>query len=292
MTSRAPEAVSRYVQADGVRIHYLDHPGDGPPIVLLHGLSANAHEFGGLVDAGLSPAFRVIAPDLRGRGRSDKPPAGYRMADHAADVLSLLDSLDLDRVILGGHSFGAYLAIYIAAHFPGRVSRLIVIDAALNLHPRVAALLKPSLDRLTRVHASPRAYLAEVRDAPYLAGMWNPPIEAYYRAEILENADGTVRSATSPDAIAQAMQGIGQETWPPLVQRITVPVLLLNAVEAYGPPGTPPLIEPENAIATANAFASCRYAVVPGNHMTMVFGEGAAAVCEEILAFAGGGPRA
>src|SRR4051794_2876176 len=99
------------VAPDGVRIHYLDAPGAGRPLVMLHGLSANAHCFAGLIVAGLSPAYRVIAPDLRGRGQSDKPSSGYTMPDHARDVLALMDHLGLDRVVLGGHSFGGYVGI-------------------------------------------------------------------------------------------------------------------------------------------------------------------------------------
>jgi len=141
---------NRFVSVDGVRIHYLDAPGGSPPIVMLHGLSANAYCFSGLVGEGLSPTFRIIAPDLRGRGRTDKPATGYSMAEHAADVIGLLDALGLDRVILAGHSFGGYVAIYLASKFPERIEKLIVIDAAITLNPRVNELLKPSLDRLTR----------------------------------------------------------------------------------------------------------------------------------------------
>src|SRR5512133_209779 len=136
----------RFVDAGGLKIHYLDVAGGDPPLVLLHGLSANAHSFGGLIAAGLAPTFRIIAPDLRGRGRSDKPATGYAMADHARDVVALLDALGLDRVVLGGHSFGAFLATFVAAHSPERVGRLIAIDAALTLNPKVGEMLKPSLD--------------------------------------------------------------------------------------------------------------------------------------------------
>jgi len=276
---------NRFVSVDGVRIHYLDAPGGSPPIVMLHGLSANAYCFSGLVGEGLSPTFRIIAPDLRGRGRTDKPATGYSMAEHAADVIGLLDALGLDRVILAGHSFGGYVAIYLASKFPERIEKLIVIDAAITLNPRVNELLKPSLDRLTRVSPSVDAYISEARDAPHLAGFWDAHIEQFFRAEIQENADGTAQSATSASAIGQAMLGLRSEPWLELVKSVKQPVLFLNAVGAYGPPGTPALVEPEYARATADAFPNVRYVVVPGNHMTMVFGPGAAAVNREIERF-------
>jgi pimeloyl-ACP methyl ester carboxylesterase len=281
----------KFLASSDVNIHYLDLPGGSPPLVLLHGLSANAHCFGGLIGAGLSPSFRVIAPDLRGRGKTDKPATGYTMADHARDVLSLLDALGLERVVLAGHSFGGYLAIYIAARFPERVEKLIVIDAAITLNPRVGELLKPSLDRLTRISPSIDAYLAEARSAPHLNGFWDADIERYFRAEIQENADGTAQSATSAMAIGQALQGVAVEPWLEWVGAVRQPTLLLNATGAYGPPGTPALVGPEYARQTAAAFTDVRYVQVPGNHMTMVFGAAAPVVAAEIERFMRGDLR-
>lgn len=281
----------KFLASSDVNIHYLDLPGGSPSLVLLHGLSANAHCFGGLIGAGLSPSFRVIAPDLRGRGKTDKPATGYTMADHARDVLSLLDALGLERVVLAGHSFGGYLAIYIAARFPERVEKLIVIDAAITLNPRVGELLKPSLDRLTRISPSIDAYLAEARSAPHLNGFWDADIERYFRAEIQENADGTAQSATSAMAIGQALQGVAVEPWLEWVGAVRQPTLLLNATGAYGPPGTPALVEPEYARQTAAAFTDVRYVQVPGNHMTMVFGAAAPVVAAEIERFMRGDLR-
>ncbi len=284
----AASAADRFLAAGDVNIHYLDVPGGSPPLVLLHGLSANAHSFGGLIGAGLSPTFRVIAPDLRGRGKTDKPATGYTMADHARDVLALLDALGLQRVVLGGHSFGAYLAIYIAAKVPDRVEKLIVIDASITLNPRVGELLKPSLDRLTRISPSVDAYLADARSAPHLTGYWGVDVEQYFRAEIQENPDGTAQSATSAMAIGQALQGVSTEPWLELVRAVRQPTLLLNATGGYGPPGTPALVEPEYAKQTAAAFVDAQYVQVPGNHMTMVFGAGASVVNAEIERFVRG----
>ncbi|HWJ22870.1 MAG TPA: alpha/beta hydrolase [Gemmatimonadaceae bacterium] len=283
----------RFIDAGGLKIHYLDVPGGDPPIVLLHGLSANAHSFGGLIAAGLAPTFRVVAPDLRGRGQTDKPATGYAMADHARDVVALLDALGFDRpVVLGGHSFGAFLSTYVAAHYPDRVSKLIAIDAAITLDPRVGEMLKPSLDRLLRTSPSVDAYLADVRGAAYLAGMWDDAIEGYYRAELSVNPDGTVRSMTSASAIAQALQAvIGAEQWKEIVARAKQPAILINSTGAYGPPGSPPLVEEANAREMAETFPNCRYVQVPGNHMTMMFGPGAAAIRDEITSFVRGDAR-
>ena len=276
---------SRYIDAGGLRTHFLDAPGGAPTVMLLHGLSANAHAFGGLIAAGLSPAFRIIAPDLRGRGGTDKPETGYRMADHARDILALMDALELEQVALGGHSFGAFLSIYIAVYHPERVSRIVLIDAALRLQPYVTDMLRPSLDRLTRTAPSADAYLAELRAAPYLGGLWDESLEGYFRAEIRENPDGSVQSVTSADAVAQALTAVTEEPWAELVPRVRHPVLLLNAQGPYGPPGSPPLILGADARDTAAAFPDCRYVEVTGNHMTMVFGANAEPVCREIEQF-------
>jgi pimeloyl-ACP methyl ester carboxylesterase len=282
-------ATSQTRDVGGLEMFYLDAPGvkDASPMVLLHGLSANASSFAGIIAAGLSPAFRVIAPDLRGRARSGKPESGYEMADHARDVIALIDSLGLERVVLGGHSFGGYLAIYIAAHYPERVSKLVVIDAAISSHPRIGVLLKPSLDRLTRTYASADEYLAAIRSAPYMSGMWDDAAESYFRAELMEHPDGSVGSATSNAAIGQAAMGVATEPWLAHVQQVSAPVLLLNAVGPFGPPDAPALFDEQVARATARAFSNAKYAIVPGNHITLLFGAGASAVRREIEQFAG-----
>ncbi len=65
--------------------------------MLLPGITANLHNFDGLIDAGLAPRFRVVALDLRGRGLSDKPAQGYSIPEHAADVIGVLDGLGLSE---------------------------------------------------------------------------------------------------------------------------------------------------------------------------------------------------
>jgi pimeloyl-ACP methyl ester carboxylesterase len=275
----------QYATVGGLRTHYLDYPGPEPAIILLHGLSANANEFGGLIDEGLAERHRVIAPDLRGRGRSGKPDSGYSMGAHASDVIALIDHLGLEKVVMGGHSFGALLSIYLAARYPERITRVIVIDAAIVFHPDTEDLLKPSLARLARILPSADAYIDEVKQAAHVAGAWDSALEGYYRAELQQNPDGTAQSLTSASAVGQALRGVAAEDWAALVSEVRHPVLLLNSAEPYGPPGSPPLVPPEHARTTAAAFRNCTYVAVPGNHLTMVFGDNAAVVSREIESF-------
>ncbi|GAB3395334.1 alpha/beta fold hydrolase [Azotobacter armeniacus] len=277
--------MDRFIQANAIRLHCLDHPGGDLPLVLMPGLTANAHAFDGLVKAGLSPALRVLALDLRGRGLSDKPDSGYSMAEHAADVLGLLDALGLRQVVLGGHSFGGLLALYMAARYPERVDKLVVIDAAGSFHPQVRELIQPSLDRLGTVHPSWEAYLAAIKRMPFYAGWWDPSIESAYRADVEIRDDGTVKPRSRPEAIGEALDKLLAEDWPGHMAAVRQPMLLLNALGAYGPPGTPPVLPREQALETVAAVADGRYVEVPGNHMTMLFGEGATRTVEAILGF-------
>jgi pimeloyl-ACP methyl ester carboxylesterase len=277
--------MERFVYVNNIQLHYLDHLGGDPPLVLMPGLTANACSFDGLIKAGLSPALRVLALDLRGRGLSQKPHSGYSMADHAADVLGLLDALELSQVVLGGHSFGGLLTIYMAAHHPERVSKLVIIDAAGSMHPQVRELIKPSVDRLGNVLPSWEAYLEAMKQMPFYQGWWDPTIESYYRADVEIRNDGTVKPRSRPEAIIEAVEKALAEDWAQLVTAVRQPALLLNAPSPFGPPGTPPVLPREQAMDTVNMLSEGSYVEIPGNHMTMLYGEGARRIVDAILAF-------
>jgi pimeloyl-ACP methyl ester carboxylesterase len=278
--------MDRFIRANGIQLHYLQHPGGDPSIVLLPGLTANAHGFDGLVQAGLSPRFRALALDLRGRGLSDAPTSGYTMADHAADVIGLLDALGIERATLAGHSFGGFLTFYLAANFPARVARLIILDAGMAMAtPATRAAIQPSLDRLGQVLPSWEAYLDAIKRAPYYDGWWDPTIESYYRADVRVGEDGSVQARSRPEVIAAAMDGLIAEDWQSHLAAIRQPAILFQAPGAYGPPGTPPILSAEQAQATIERLVDCYSVEVPGNHMTMLYGAGAQRIVAGITAF-------
>ena len=226
--------------------------------------------------------------DLRGRGLSGKPATGYGMADHAGDVLALLDALGLARATLVGHSFGGLLGYYLASRHPERVERLVAVDAAMEFHPRVSELLAPSLGRLGKTFPSFDAYLAAIQATPPWHGMvLDDSAIAHYRADVETLEGGAVRPRSPPEVIAQAGRGLAGEPWKELVPAIRQPVLLLNATGPYGLPGTPPLLPRELAEAAVRVLPRGEYAEVPGNHITMIFGEGARVAAGLIARFVG-----
>ena len=118
--------------------------GKGAPVLLLHGFPDSSqlwrHQVPALVDAGM----RVIAPDLRGFGESDKPEAveDYAIARSVADMEAVLDGLGVERAHVLGHDWGAGLAWALAAYVPERVERLVVMSVG---HPNT--LRQPSVEQ-------------------------------------------------------------------------------------------------------------------------------------------------
>ena len=279
--------IDRYVTADGIRLHLVDHPGGDPPIALLPGITANLHNFDGLIDAGLAPRFRVVALDLRGRGLSDKPAQGYSIPEHAADVIGVLDGLGLQRVVLGGHSFGALLTAFIASRYPERVSRCIFLDIALTpSDPKVGEAIRPSLERLGRPVASFDAYTSAIRAAPYLQGRWDPIIEAYYRADVETREDGSVIPRMKPEHVVQVAIGVQAEDWPAIFASVQQPSIFFSGPMPVAGPGSPAVISAEAARHAASVLPDCRQFIeVAGNHWTMVYGEGARQIVAGISEF-------
>jgi len=119
------------IQMDGATIRYYE-AGDGPPVLLLHGAGATARLWKPQV-AGLSPAFRVIAPDLPGFGGSDMLPYVRAVGDYSKFVHDFMDTLGITSAHVIGSSMGGWAAGWFAADFPERVRRLVLIAPA-GLH--------------------------------------------------------------------------------------------------------------------------------------------------------------
>jgi len=119
------------IVANGIPLHYTRTGSTGnqpkPPLVLAHGLTDNGLCWTPVAEA-LAGDYDVVMIDARGHGLSSAPDAGYTSADHAADYAGAIQALDLYRPALLGHSMGAATSAYLAAHYPGLVSCILLED--------------------------------------------------------------------------------------------------------------------------------------------------------------------
>ena len=122
------------IHVNGIRQFFLD-AGSGPPVVLLHGFPETSFAWRLQIPV-LAQHYRVIAPDLRGYGDSDKPAAGYDKRTMANDLVALLDAIGVDRIALVGHDRGARVATRFAKDHAERLDRLVVMD---NVPTRIVA---------------------------------------------------------------------------------------------------------------------------------------------------------
>jgi lipase len=105
---------------------------DAPPVVCLHGVTSHGARFAHLAER--LPGFRVLAPDLRGHGRSGWEPP-WRLETHVDDVLETAAAAGVDTAAWIGHSFGGRVLIELAARSPERVERVVLLDPAIRIRP-------------------------------------------------------------------------------------------------------------------------------------------------------------
>jgi pimeloyl-ACP methyl ester carboxylesterase len=119
----------RVIDVNGISLYVEEH-GEGDPVLLLHGWPDSARLWRHQVPFLAAHGYRVIAPDLRGFGRSERPAevAAYRLRNVVADVSALLDHLDIETAYVVGHDWGAAVAWLTAILGPARVRKLTAIS--------------------------------------------------------------------------------------------------------------------------------------------------------------------
>ncbi len=125
---------SKYVEADGYRLHYFEvKPPTGmaeTPLVLVHGLGARAEDWGAMMPALAANGFHVYALDLLGYGRSPRPDVSYSIAMEETVVVEFMKAVHVARADVGGWSMGGWVSMKLALDHPEMVDRLAVYDSA------------------------------------------------------------------------------------------------------------------------------------------------------------------
>lgn len=220
----APHA-SRYIEANGVRLHYLDYGTEGrPPMLCLHGGAVNAHWFD-FVAAGFTADYHVRALDQCGHGDSawaDPPEYGYDR--YAADLAQVVEKLDLHDVTLVGHSMGGLVSLVYAATYPGRVKSIVVIDSTLRSTPEHVSTLHRVGKREGSSYATREEFIERFKVRP--EGTRAVPGIIRYLAELgaRQGADGRWRHKFDRNVYSKRQL----IDIPPHWDRVKIPALLVK----------------------------------------------------------------
>lgn len=255
--------------------HYVKWGEQGRPIVCIHGLTANAFFYQAVADD-LARDHQIYAYDLRGRGDSAKPEQGYSVPIHAADLAQLINTWKLERPIIIGHSLGALIALYFAAHYPDKLSKLILVDAGAplpwNTPEEQPAWLTASISRLGTSVPSFEEYTQRLKLAPFLGPYWNEYVETYFQHDVRHNSDGSVASKCYREGIIEEGQRYPEAQPEKQWANVQVPTLLLRAGQGMFSDNDQLL--PEASVEAARrSIKDCRFVNYPTlNHYTILFG--------------------
>jgi 2-succinyl-6-hydroxy-2,4-cyclohexadiene-1-carboxylate synthase len=218
-------------KVNGLNLFYLDTGSDRPAMLCLHGRWGRAETW---VDTmrRYHDRYRIIAPDQRGHGLSDRPVARYAAEDMATDAYRLLEKLGCGPAIVVGHSMGGHVGGYLAALYPQAVRALAILDQQVS-GPQALSDLPPEqiapLDGLTDDWPTPFATRAEA--VQFVSEKF--PVASntqYFLASLAETVEGYdfLFSRRAMAAIAHYAQN-----WFHILPQIQCPVLLVRAVNSW-----------------------------------------------------------
>ncbi|WP_295787172.1 alpha/beta fold hydrolase [uncultured Microbacterium sp.] len=272
------------------------HPdADGIPWLLVHGVTASHLAWAWLAR---ETTARLIAPDLRGRGRSTATPSPATgdpaevapLARHADDLVTVLDARGIDRAVVVGHSMGAFVSLVLADRHPDRVDRVVLVDGGLPLDlpagmaPRDAVrhVLGPTAARLDMRFATTGAYRDFWRAHPAFTGREDPLLDAYFAYD-LQGTPGHLRPATTFAAVEA--DSIDQNTGASIErarERMPRPTALLAAERGLRGE-TPPLYPDLDGLRSAHPALTTTRRVPHVDHYSIVMSApGARAVVQAV----------
>jgi pimeloyl-ACP methyl ester carboxylesterase len=245
--------MSNYVSIGECRLCF-ERQGHGEPLLLIPGLGAGTWLWA-KNQAHWSKHFDLVMPELRGSGRSDKPDQRYAIAQFATDMNALLDHLRLDKAHLLGASLGGFVAQYLAAQWPERVHKLVLVATSLGGQCQI----EPKGEILSRI-IRPRGKSRRERLEDAYALNFTAEFMARHPEE-LERITAWRMANAQPEHIyyRQLLAGnaYGGTAW---ASKITAPTLICTGKEDE-------MVVPENADILQKAIPHAQTVIFEGKHM-------------------------
>ena len=227
-----------WTSRDGLKLHFRDYAGaaDKPPLLCLPGLTRNARDFAALAER-LAGDWRVICPDLRGRGDSDyaKDPASYNPLQYADDLEQLLVQEHIGRFVSIGTSLGGLLTMFLAVSGPDRIAGALLNDVGPELAPEGLARIRDYVGQgrsfPTWMHAARGVEESQARAFPhYAASDWLAMAKRVMvlggNGRIVFDYDMKIADALGP--ADNADQAPAVDLWPAFMALDGKPVALLR----------------------------------------------------------------
>lgn len=219
--------IDRELQLPGLRMHVREWDGEGPPVLLVHGLASNARIWDLTARLVAAAGARVVAVDQRGHGLTEKPSDGYDFPTIVTDLQAAADALRLERPVIVGHSWGASVAANYALTYPESVSGIVLLDggvfdlsASMSWEEAEQRMAPPDLTQLTREDFLDRARTWGKRlswdEATIDAVMGN-----FYVAD-----DGMLRPHLSRENHMRILHAMYHQPPADVLQHVQCPVLL------------------------------------------------------------------
>ncbi|HEY2788880.1 MAG TPA: 3-oxoadipate enol-lactonase [Gaiellales bacterium] len=229
--------------------HLFEGPGTADVAVLSNSLGTTLRMWDPQA-AALAREARVLRYDMRGHGRSPVPPPPYTLADLGADLIALLDRHRIERASLCGVSLGGMVSMWVAAHAPERVRRLVLCSTSALMPPPAAWAERAALVRRSGMEAVADTVVARWFTPAFAAA--RPDVVAPIRADL---------AATPPDGYAACCEVVGAMDLRADLGSIRAATLVIGAA---ADPSTPP----EHARAIAAGIPGARLVVLPqGAHL-------------------------
>lgn len=263
------QTAGQHVVVDGVRL-WVEEEGTGVPLLLIPGLGVGTW----LWAAGrerLAEHFRLVMPELRGSGRSDKPDERYTVSRFAEDLIGILDALKIERAHVLGASMGGFVAQLLAATWPERVDRLVLAATAVGGQNQIG----PSGDVLART-IRPRGRTRRERlEDTYALGFTDAFREAH--PERLDAITEWRMEHPQPE-VAYYRQLLAGNAYDgaDIAPRIQAPTLVCVGEDD-------PVVPPDNAEALRALIPDTRVEKFPGRHLFFI--ESADAFGQTVTAF-------